>query len=71
MAESLGKLAKAFDEGTLREDKLTREDGLAAVQASAALYAGTVPAAAFTRTANGRTAIICIIFFAHLNRMAG
>ena len=40
MAESLGKLAKAFDEGTLREDKLTREDGLAAVQASAALVCG-------------------------------
>ena len=37
MAESLGKLARAFDEETSRTGRLTREDGLAAMEASAAL----------------------------------
>ena len=41
MAESLGKLARAFDEGASREGQLTREDGLAAMQASAALVCGS------------------------------
>ena len=41
VAESLGKLARAFDEGASREGQLTREDGLAAMQASAALVCGS------------------------------
>lgn len=37
MAESLGQLAKAFDDGMEQGKQLTRGDGLAAMQASAAL----------------------------------
>lgn len=37
MAESLGRLAKAFDDGIEKNGQLSRGDGLAAMQASAAL----------------------------------
>lgn len=37
MAQSMEKLAKAFDQEIRQEDTLTRDDGLAAMQASAAL----------------------------------
>lgn len=37
MAESLGRLAQAFDDGMGKGGQLTRDDGLAAMQASAAL----------------------------------
>lgn len=37
MAESMGRLAKAFDDGISQEGQLTKGDGLAAMQASAAL----------------------------------
>ena len=37
MAESLNQLAKAFDDGIEKNGQLTKDDGLAAMQASAAL----------------------------------
>ncbi len=40
MAESLERLAKAFDDGLNPGGQLTRDDGLAAMQASAALVCG-------------------------------
>ena len=37
MAESLNQLARAFDDGIEKNGQLTKDDGLAAMQASAAL----------------------------------
>ena len=37
MAESLNQLARAFDDGIEKTRQLTKDDGLAAMQASAAL----------------------------------
>ncbi len=43
MAQSMGKLAKAFDDGISPGRQLTRDDGLAAMQASAAMVCEGCP----------------------------
>ena len=40
MARSMERLAKAFDEGMGKESGLTRDDGLAAMETSAAMVCG-------------------------------
>ena len=71
MADSLGQLARAFDGGGERAGQLTRRDGMAAMQAGAALVCGGCSDAACMRTANGRIAIIFIIFSEPLSRREG
>lgn len=61
MAQSLEQLAKAFDEGAGETMSLTKDDGLAAMQTSAA----------FMQTVKKKTVIICIIFCVYLNRTGG
>ena len=68
MAESLNQLARAFDDGIEKNGQLTKDDGLAAMQASAAWCARTAAGVICMRTARRRTAITSIIFCGHLSR---
>ena len=61
MAESLGKLARAFDEGASERDSSPGRTGWLPCRPQRPLCAAAAPGAACTRTAGGRTAIICTI----------
>ena len=72
MAESLGKLAKAFDEGnTAGGQAYERGWTCRCAGIGGPGMRGLCPLQHLRGQRTGGTAIICIIFFAHLNRMAG
>ena len=70
MAESLNQLAKAFDDEVEKSGQLTRLDGLAAMQASAAWCAKAAASAICMLTVKRRTVITCITCCGHLSRKA-
>ena len=67
MAESLNQLARAFDDGIEKNGQLTKDDGLAAMQASAALVCDNCSRCNLYADSEKEDSII---FCGHLSRRA-
>ena len=70
MAESLNQLAKAFDDGIEKNGQLTKDDGLAAMQASAALVCENCSRCNLYADSEKEDSYTSIIFCGHLSRRA-